>query len=149
MAPITTIPHLRRVAAGVMTAAAVIGLSSCGGNAGGVIPPNPAPTTATIYAYTAFTALGQWCTADNVVWSATPIAVPAGTGKSTPSSETRNYGRFLPTGGTCSLNYVFPNLQPGKWRLTVVAGSASGACEANFAAGNSRVDFSSGCSVTP
>jgi hypothetical protein len=131
--------------------AAVVGVGACSPLGGGATQPPKAPTTVTIDVSTSFGSLGApKCTAGPNQWSATPVAVPAGAGRSTAITETEPFHEFFPTGDQCVLSHRFSDLQPGRWRISVQAGVASGACESDFKAGPAFVTFTGGaCSVRP
>jgi hypothetical protein len=130
----------------VMTAAALtFAAGACQTGGGGT-----APTTATATFTTSFASLGApKCTAGPIDWSATPINVPAGPGKGQPVITTQSASEFFPSGGRCQLQYRFTDLRPGRWRLGVAAGVASGVCEADLKAGLTFVTTTAGsCSVS-
>jgi hypothetical protein len=137
----------------LVLATGVTGASACGGGGGGTGRGNtPPPTTVSINASTSFPSSGGTKCTDRTgtQWGATPVAVPAGPGKSTSVAETDPPTEWFPTGDRCVMQHSFSGLQPGRWRIWVAAGTASGVCESDLKAGWASVSFSNGaCSVTP
>ncbi|MEH1056849.1 hypothetical protein V6U89_16780 [Micromonospora sp. CPCC 206171] len=109
------------------------------------------PTTATVSLTTSFASLGApKCTAGPIQWSAVPISVPAGPGDGGPVNATQPPYEFSPSGDRCVLQYSFTDLRPGRSRLGVAAGVATGVCEADLKAGLTFVTVTAGsCSVQP
>src|SRR5262245_52745579 len=102
--------------------------------------PTPPPQTVIIDAFTSFPALaGAKCTTNGTDWGVTPLAVPAGSGRSTALTERSGANEWFPSGNLCVLQHTFTNLQPGRWQVWVRDGIASGKCEASFQAGHSTV----------
>lgn len=139
---------------GALTAAAALTLTAggCALVGGGKPQPPPAPpTTATVSLTTSFASLGApKCTAGPIQWSAVPVSVPAGPGDGGPVNATQPPYEFSPSGDRCVLQYSFTDLRPGRWRLGVAAGVASGVCEADLKAGLTFVTVTAGsCSVQP
>jgi len=137
-----------------LPAVAILGvLAGC--NAGWATPQEPSqpPTVAAVQVSTSFSSSGAPTCSDTTgtTWQAIPLAVPAGPGKSSPIADAvPPSGNFPPNSGRCYLSHLFTGLQPGKWRIAVIAGSASGACDTDIKAGHTRVEFVDGaCSVTP
>ncbi|MFC7532434.1 hypothetical protein [Actinoplanes sp. GCM10030250] len=144
--------HLNRIRtltiATVTAAALTLAAGACQPGGGGTAPP--APTTASATFTTSFASLGApKCTAGPIDWSAAPITVPAGPGNGQPVTTTQPSSEFFPSGGRCQLQYRFTDLRPGRWRLGVAAGVASGVCEADLKAGLTFVTTTAGsCSVS-
>jgi hypothetical protein len=154
ISPIESRRRTRGVALIAAFAAAGISLSACnlvGGTGGHPPEPAPPPTTADIRVSTSFPYYGSgFCEVDSTTqWGAVPLSVPPGPGRSTPITEQSQADKWLPSSDKCEISHDFNNFQPGKWRVWVAAGTASGTCEADFKAGASWVTFINGaCSVT-
>jgi hypothetical protein len=137
----------------VGTALAVSACGLIGGTGGGPPPPQPpAPTTVSLDVSTSFASSGgvKCVSSTPNQWGVVPLAVAPGAGRSTPLTEEDKPKEWSPSGGRCVMSYRFADLQPGRWRVWVAAGVASGTCEADFKAGTSWVVFLNGvCSVTP
>lgn len=117
--------------------------------AGGGQTTQPPPTTASVTFTTSFSSSGApKCTVGSVQWSATPVSVPQGQGNASAVTASEAGHDIQPSGGRCGLNHRFTDLRPGRWRLGVVAGLASGTCEADLPAGLTFVGLEAGaCSV--
>jgi len=112
--------------------------------------PRP-PDTATIVPASSFAWSGTKCVDTlGTRWGATPVSVPAGPGSSRPVAETDPPKEWLASGGLCRMSHTFRGLQPGRWRVWVDAGVASGACEADFAARQTWINLANNaCEVGP
>jgi hypothetical protein len=144
-APIRT---AARTGVGCIAVVAAFGTGgvACTGGGGGGNPPAP-PTTARIFASTSFSSLGApKCTVSTgSTWGLTPIAVNPGSGISTALAEKDPPADITASGGVCTIQHQFSNVQPGRWRISVAAGSASGSCDKDVTAGVVSVDVSRGC----
>ena len=142
----TRVNSVRAAAGAALVAAAATACTPATG-AGTVTPP----TTASVSLTTSFASGGAaQCTAGPIQWSAAALTVPAGPGTTTPSPVTDPFHTFTPSAGRCQLQHRFDDLRPGRWRLTVVAGVASGTCETDLPAGLTFVGITGGtCSTRP
>ena len=135
----------RATAAAVVAAAASACIPAAGAG------PAAPPTTASVSLTTSFASGGAaQCTAGPIQWSAVALTVPPGPGTTTPSPVTDPFRTFAPSAGQCQLQHRFDDLRPGRWRLTVVAGVASGTCDTDLPAGLTFVGITGGsCSTRP
>lgn len=143
----TPIGRLHAVA---LTAAAMTAAAGCT-SVGGGPPDQPAPATATVAFTTSFSASGApKCTTGPIHWSAVPVSVSQGQGNASAVDETEPGHDIQPSGGRCGLSHRFTDLRPGRWRLSVVAGVASGTCDADLSPGLMFLKFEDGgCSARP
>jgi hypothetical protein len=113
----------------------------------------PEPPTVDVVITAAFEALNVPSCADDqsTEWSAIPLAVGSGKGVARSIKETTApVGTGLPSNGKCKLVHTFSNLAPGRWRITVDAGVASGVCEADLRAGRVVASLTDdACTVLP
>ncbi|MEH1056839.1 hypothetical protein V6U89_16730 [Micromonospora sp. CPCC 206171] len=148
--PTKTISTMLRGAGALTLTAALAAAGGCALFGGGSGTPPPPPTTTTISVTTWFASQGApKCTAGPIQWNAAPLTVPPnGDGTATAVNDVDAYHEFLPSGDRCQLQHMFSSLRPGRWRITVAAGLASGVCESDFPAGTKFVGFSGGvCSI--
>ena len=113
----------------------------------------PEPPTVDVVITAAFEALNVPSCADDrgTQWSAIPLAVGSGRDMARPIKETTDpVGTWLPSNGKCQLVHTLSNLAPGRWRITVDAGIASGVCEADLRAGRAVVSLTDdACTMLP
>ncbi|MEV4552247.1 hypothetical protein [Nonomuraea wenchangensis] len=142
---------VRGVVASIVVTAAMTGTGACSLFSPGEGRPQPPPSSATVTATTWFSSLGgPKCTHSGIQWGATPISLGEGSGTTTPVAVTETATEWTAVGDRCTMSHQFSDLRPGRWRIWVNAGLATGACEADLKAGHAFVALERGtCKVTP